>query len=81
MALRRGHFRIGRRYERAGASAAQQDAAMRSAISAAILAVALSGCAYEGGRTTQMFPDCTQASAEEQASGKCMRRPDIPDGL
>lgn len=58
----------------------EQDAAMRSAISV-ILALALSGCAAEGGRTTQMFPDCTQASAEEQASGKCMRRPDIPDGL
>jgi hypothetical protein len=54
---------------------------MRSAISAAILALALTGCAAERGRTTQMFPDCTQATAEEQASGKCMRRPEIPDGL
>ncbi len=43
--------------------------------------IAISGCSSDHGRTTQMNPDCTQVSAEEQARGNCMYRPDVPEGL
>ena len=46
-----------------------------------LLAIAISGCSSDRGRTTQMNPDCTQVSAEEQARGNCMYRPDVPEGL
>lgn len=48
---------------------------------AVLVAVGVSGCSNTGGRTTQMFPDCTQVSAEQQRQGKCMIRPEAPDGL
>ena len=44
--------------------------------------IVLSGCSSsDRGRTTQMNPDCTQVSAEEQARGHCMYRPEAPDGM
>jgi hypothetical protein len=42
--------------------------------------MALAGCAGHQTRTTQMNPDCTQVSAEEQARGNCMYRPEVPEG-
>jgi hypothetical protein len=40
------------------------------------------GCSnVPAGRTTQIFPDCTQVSAEQQRQGKCMNRPEPPDAL
>ncbi len=27
-----------------------------------------------------MHPDCTQATAEQQARGECVHRPEMPDG-
>jgi hypothetical protein len=54
---------------------------MRTTALLILLTVAVAGCSTNRGRTTQMFPDCTQATAEEQAQGKCMHRPDIPDGV
>jgi hypothetical protein len=54
---------------------------MKVVIMTALLAIVLTGCAADRGRTTQMFPDCTQVSAEEQAKGKCMYRPEQPDGV
>jgi hypothetical protein len=58
--------------------------AIKTLFISALLAVAAAGCsASQGrttqGRTTQMFPDCTQVSAEEQQHGKCMYRPEAPD--
>ncbi len=45
---------------------------------AALLAGALAACAHNGTRTpngtTQMFPDCTQVSADLQRPGRCMNR-------
>ena len=54
---------------------------MKSAI-AILLFSALLGCTgtYQG-RTTEMNPDCTQVSAEEQAKGNCMYRPEVPEGM
>jgi hypothetical protein len=54
---------------------------MKVAMVAALWAVVLAGCSADRGGTTQMFPDCTQVSAEEQAKGKCMYRPEQPDGV
>ena len=48
---------------------------------AVLVALSVWGCSNVRGRTTQMFPDCTQVSAEQQRQGKCMNRPDLPDGL
>jgi hypothetical protein len=56
------------------------DAGM-TAITSLLLLIAVSGCSADRGRTTQMNPDCTQVSAEEQARGNCMYRPDVPEGL
>ena len=52
-----------------------------TAITSLLLLIAVSGCSADRGRTTQMNPDCTQVSAEEQARGNCMYRPDVPEGL
>ena len=52
---------------------------MRTAI--LLLVIALSGCSADRGRTSQMNPDCTQVSAEQQARGDCMYRPEMPEGL
>jgi hypothetical protein len=59
---------------------------MKAATFALLVIGALDGCSGDRdiahqGRTTQMFPDCDQVSAEEQRQGRCMRRPDMPDGL
>jgi hypothetical protein len=54
---------------------------MKIVLLAALMAVAVSSCSSGRGRTTQMFPDCTQVSAEEQRKGNCMYRPEIPDGM
>ena len=54
---------------------------MKSLALLILLVATVSSCSTNRGRTTQMFPDCTQASAEQQAQGKCMRRPDIPAGI
>lgn len=59
----------------------KREAVMRGAMWAVLLALTMGGCSADRGRTTQMFPDCTQVSAEEQAAGKCMYRPEIPDGV
>lgn len=48
---------------------------------ALLIAVILPACSNSRGRTTQMFPDCTQVSAEQQRQGKCMNRPEAPDGM
>ena len=59
-------------------------AARTSAVVAAaalLLGVVLSGCTSDRGPTRQMNPDCTQVSAEEQARGNCMYRPEVPEGL
>lgn len=48
---------------------------------AVLIAIALSACSDSRGRTTQMFPDCTQVGAEQQRQGKCVNRPEPPDGL
>jgi hypothetical protein len=53
---------------------------MKSAIAVLLVAGALLGCTAQG-RTTQMNPDCTRVSAEEQAKGNCMYRPEIPESL
>jgi hypothetical protein len=58
---------------------------MRVILPVALMIIAISGCSGSReeatrGRTTQMFPDCTQVSAEEQAKGNCMTRPELPDG-
>ena len=47
---------------------------------ALLVAVALPSCSSSRGRTTQMFPDCTQVSPDEQSKGKCMYRPERPEG-
>jgi len=40
-----------------------------------LIALALSSCSTTSRRgSTQMFPDCTQVSAEEQINGNCMHR-------
>jgi hypothetical protein len=54
---------------------------MKIAVIAVLILVALPSCSNSRGRTTQMFPDCTQVSAEQQRQGKCMNRPEAPDGL
>lgn len=36
-----------------------------------------SGCSLA--RQTTVNPDCTQVSAEEQAKGNCMYRPEVPE--
>ena len=46
-----------------------------------LLLIALWGCSADRPRTTQMFPDCDQVSAEQQRQGRCMRRPDLSDGF
>ena len=46
-----------------------------------LVVIAASGCSSDRGPTRQMNPDCTQVSAEEQARGNCMYRPDVPEGL
>ena len=54
---------------------------MKAATFVLLLVGALWGCSTDRARTTQMFPDCDQVSAEQQRQGQCMRRPDLPDGL
>ena len=54
---------------------------MKGIVVAVLLVVVLPACSTSRGRTTQMFPDCTQVSAEQQRQGKCMNRPEAPDGL
>jgi hypothetical protein len=59
---------------------------MKAAAYVLLMIGAISGCSADRGtadlgRTTRMFPDCDQVSAEEQRRGRCMRRPDMPDGL
>lgn len=47
---------------------------------AMLIAVALLACtSAPRGTTTQMFPDCTQVSAEQQRMGNCMMRPEPPN--
>jgi hypothetical protein len=50
-----------------------------SGVIAVLLSAAVAGCSASQGRTRQMFPDCTQVSAEEQQQGKCMYRPEAPE--
>jgi hypothetical protein len=57
----------------------QQALVMKLAIAALLLAACVLGCAPTHGRTAQMNPDCTQVTAEEQAKGNCMYRPELPD--
>ena len=52
---------------------------MKTLTLAPLLIAALLGCTPPQGRTTEMNPDCTQVSAEEQAKGNCMYRPEVPD--
>jgi hypothetical protein len=54
---------------------------MKTIVLGLVAAVVLTSCSANRGRTTQMFPDCDQVSAEQQQQGRCMRRPDLPDGL
>jgi hypothetical protein len=55
---------------------------MKSTIAVVLVSAALLGCTGPGqGRTTEMNPDCTQVSAEEQAKGNCMYRPELPEGM
>jgi hypothetical protein len=59
---------------------ARTSALMKSAIAILLLFSPLLGCTGPGqGRTTEMNPDCTQVSAEEQAKGNCMYRPEVPE--
>lgn len=58
-----------------------QHRAAKALAAAVLVALSVWGCSNVRGRTTQMFPDCTQVSAEQQRQGKCMNRPDLPDGL
>jgi hypothetical protein len=53
---------------------------MKAVAIALLVAVAASGCSNSRGRTTQMFPDCDDVSADEQAESKCVHRPETPDG-
>jgi hypothetical protein len=66
-------------------SDARPRAAMRVVAFMLLVMGAIGGCSSERGdhrgNTTQMFPDCDQISAEQQRHGRCMRRPDMPDGL
>ena len=59
----------------------KQGGAMKGAVLLLLLINSLSACCTDEGRTRQMFPDCDQATAEEQRQGRCMRRPDLPEGL
>jgi hypothetical protein len=54
---------------------------MKVVFLAVLVALSAWGCSNVRGRTTQMFPDCTQVSAEQQRQGKCMNRPEPPDSL
>ena len=54
---------------------------LRKAALPLLVAAILAGCSGERGRTTQMVPDCTQASAEQQRAGKCVYRPDPPGDM
>jgi hypothetical protein len=44
-----------------------------------LLAAAVSSCSMDRGRTSEMYPECDQATAEQQRQGKCMHRPEVPD--
>jgi hypothetical protein len=50
---------------------------------AMLIAVVLPACSSSTprGATTQMFPDCTQVSAEQQRLGNCIIRPETPDPM
>ena len=52
---------------------------MKTHVFAILLAVAVAGCSNSGGRTTMLFPDCTQVSADQQAQSRCMYRPEPVD--
>ena len=54
---------------------------LRKAVLPLLVAAILAGCSGERGRTTQMFPDCTQATVEQQRTGKCVYRPDPPGDM
>jgi hypothetical protein len=59
---------------------------MKAAAFVFIVIGTIGGCSADRstadhGRTNQMLPDCDQVSAEEQRRGRCMRPPDMPDGL
>jgi hypothetical protein len=60
---------------------AEPSTVMKPSVTVLLLTIVLLGCTSTHGRTTQMNPDCTQVSAEEQAKGNCMYRPEVPDGL
>jgi ABC-type uncharacterized transport system auxiliary subunit len=53
----------------------------RAAAVVLLLLVTLAGCFENRTRTTQMYPDCDQVSAEEQRQGRCMIRPNLPEGF
>jgi hypothetical protein len=55
---------------------------MKALITITLLMVTvLAACSESRGRTRQLYPDCDQVSAEEQRQGRCMSRPDTPEGL
>jgi hypothetical protein len=60
---------------------AEPSAIMRAVIVAALFLSVLSGCSSNHGRVKELNPDCTQVSADEQAKGNCMYRPEAPEGL
>ena len=43
---------------------------MKAAVPIVLMAEILVSCAGDRNRSRQMFPDCTQVSAEEQRQGK-----------
>jgi hypothetical protein len=80
MMLSLGHAMMAKRAARQGQAGALKQL-MKAIVLGLLVAVVLTSCSSNRGRTTQMFPDCDQVSAEEQRQGRCMHRPDLPDGL